>query len=383
MSPEIVSQHYKEEIESNADFFIGAQLGKKMNARGKALQEFCSKLSEGNTPQVLKKVIVLDNKEDVSDISYGEILLCVAAEEDMSACNDAIKAAFTNNSETSILVIGKTIEVATEAKKTIEGEWREALNIYFEAEKPKELRGVLHNMYFGVFSGQIIKPPICVCNGEYGRALNNFVERIVKPGGHVTTVILTSQIPVTLLQREEVQYFVMADMEKDVEELLKKQQVFDEIDAPFKTIKEMDSTDIDMPSHPLKTNIEISPLLQTVKMDYPMKTSIDIAPPFKKTDVEMNLFKKSEYSKDVSKVASEESQFKRRESKRPGIKICCCDTTNWTCSQCCQFTCDFCCYGETAEEGNKRCCWECGDSFEDLEEDTEFENDNHEKKFAS
>ena len=174
-------------------------------------------------------------------------------------------------------------------------------------------------MYFGVFSGEILKPPICVCNGEYGRALNNFVERIVKPGGHVTTVILTSQIPVTLLLREEVQYFVMADMEKDVEELLKKQQVFDEIDAPFKTIKEMDSTDIDMPSHPLKTNIEISPLLQTVKMDNPMKTSIDIAPPFKKTDVEMNLFKKSEYSKDVSKVASEESQFKRRESKRPGF----------------------------------------------------------------
>ena len=332
MSPEIVIQLYKEEIESNADFFIGAQLGKKMNARGKALQEFCSKLSEGNTPQVLKKVIVLDKKEDVSDISYGEILLCVAAEEDMSACNDAIKAAFTNNSETSILVIGKTIEVATEAKKTIEGEWREALNIYFEAEKPKELRGVLHNMYFGVFSGQIIKPPICVCNGEYGRALNNFVERIVKPGGHVTTVILTSQIPVTLLQREEVQYFVMADMEKNVEELLKKQQVFDEIDAPFKTVKEMDSsnndmappllTNIKMASHPSKTNIEISPLLQTVKTDSPMKTSIDIDPPFKKTDVEMELFKKSENSQDVCKVESEESQFKRRESKRPGFKIC-------------------------------------------------------------
>ena len=36
--------------------------------------------------------------------------------------------------------------------------------------------------------------------------------------------------------------------------------------------------------------------------------------------------------------------------------VCCCKTTSWKCQYCKMPTCDFCCVGDTAEEGSKRVC---------------------------
>ena len=36
--------------------------------------------------------------------------------------------------------------------------------------------------------------------------------------------------------------------------------------------------------------------------------------------------------------------------------VCCCKTTSWKCRYCKMPTCDFCCVGDTAEEGSKRVC---------------------------
>ena len=57
---------------------------------------------------------------------------------------------------------------------------------------------------------------------------------------------------------------------------------------------------------------------------------------------------------------------KREKNKRNlGENVCACDTINWMCSKCKQYTCDLCCaIGEngdtTAEEGSRRICMECG-----------------------
>ena len=65
---------------------------------------------------------------------------------------------------------------------------------------------------------------------------------------------------------------------------------------------------------------------------------------------------------------SQSSQPKNEEEKRKkrnlGEKVCACDTTNWKCSTCKQYTYDFCCAireneDTTAKDGSQRICMEC------------------------
>ena len=66
-------------------------------------------------------------------------------------------------------------------------------------------------------------------------------------------------------------------------------------------------------------------------------------------------------------VFSQESSFEKlsgqstvateSQDKSKGNNVLCfCKTTQWKCKYCKMPTCDFCCVGETAEDGNKRVC---------------------------
>ena len=51
----------------------------------------------------------------------------------------------------------------------------------------------------------------------------------------------------------------------------------------------------------------------------------------------------------------------RRTRRNDNDNVCACNTTSWQCNKCKLYTCDFCCYEDTAEEGSKRLCLQCGE----------------------
>ena len=66
-----------------------------------------------------------------------------------------------------------------------------------------------------------------------------------------------------------------------------------------------------------------------------------------------------------NKQKTSKKEEEKRKKRNLGENVCACDTTNWKCSKCKQYTCDFCCaIGEngdtTAEDGSQRVCMECG-----------------------
>ena len=81
----------------------------------------------------------------------------------------------------------------------------------------------------------------------------------------------------------------------------------------------------------------------------------------------MKIYLTKKFNQMILKLQSLHTpKTKRKKNKRNlGENVCACDTTNWMCSKCKQYTCDLCCaIGEngdtTAEEGSRRICMECG-----------------------
>ena len=65
--------------------------------------------------------------------------------------------------------------------------------------------------------------------------------------------------------------------------------------------------------------------------------------------------KKKKLSPDKLSPQSSVGTGSQYQSKGNNV-VCCCKTTSWKCRYCKMPTCDFCCVGDTAEEGSKRVC---------------------------
>ena len=133
--------------------------------------------------------------------------------------------------KSSIVVVSEDVEVLRGVTDLLTERGRSSpINLYFINEKPFKDSFILRNLFYAVYSGCILSPPMTELLGNYSSALPKMLEKVSNANDCITAIHMSKKVPLVLLKPSMVQYVIsgakdiwpMAPRENELDSKLKR-----------------------------------------------------------------------------------------------------------------------------------------------------------------